>query len=78
MFAMEEVELSLASMSFLVLVCLKLGLFERDLANHFNVSVSTVYHICHTWIRFMYLRFKETPLWPSQSLVNLYTPKCYK
>ena len=52
---MEEVELSLASMSCLVLVCLRLGLFERDLANHFNVSVSTVYYIYHTWIRFMYL-----------------------
>jgi len=50
---------------FLVLVQLRLGLFERDLANHFNISVSTVCHICRTWICFMYLRFKEIPLWPS-------------
>ena len=26
----------------------------------------------------MYLRFKETPLWPSKDLVNLYMPKCFK
>ena len=57
---------------FLVLVWLRLGLFERDLANRFNISVSTVCRIFRTWIRFMYLRFKEIPLWPSQDLVNLY------
>ena len=63
---------------FLVLVRLRLGLFERDLANRFNVSVSTVCRICRTWIRFMYLRFKKIPLWPSRSLVNLYMPKGFK
>ena len=70
MLAMEEVELSLASMSFLVLVHLRLELFEQDLANHFNVSVSTVCRICCTWIRFMYLRYKEISLWLSQILVQ--------
>ena len=63
---------------FLVLVRLRLGLFEKDLANRFNISVSTVCRICRTWIRFMYLRFKEIPLWPSKDLVNLYMPKCFK
>ena len=66
---------------FLVLVRLRLGLFERDLANHFNISASTVCRICRicrTWIRFMYLRFKEIPLWPSRDLVNLYMPKCFR
>ena len=63
---------------FLVLVRLRLGLFEKDLANRFNISTSTVCRICRTWIRFMYLRFKEIPLWPSRDLVNLYVPKCFK
>ena len=31
---------------FLVLVRLRLGLFEKDLANHFNISMSTVSRIC--------------------------------
>ena len=61
-----------------MLVHLRLGLFERDLANRFNVSVSTVCRIWRTWIRFMYLRFKKILLWPSQSLVNLYMPKGFK
>ena len=50
---------------FLVLVRLRLGLLERDLAYRFKISVSTVSRICRTWVRFMYLRFKEIPLWSS-------------
>ena len=65
-------------MNFLVLLRFRLGLFEKDLANRFNVSTSTVCRICRTWIRFMNLRFKEIPLWPSKELVNLYMPKCFK
>ena len=63
---------------FLVLVRLRLGLFEKDFTNRFNVSTSTVCRICRTWIQFMYVRFKEIPLWPSKDLVNLYMPKCFK
>ena len=63
---------------FLVLVRLRLGLLEKDLAKRFDVSTSTVCRICRTWIRFMYLRFKELPLWPSRDLVNLYMPKCFQ
>ena len=39
---------------FLVMVRLRLGLFERDLAKRFDVSTSTVCRICRTWICFMY------------------------
>ena len=49
---------------FLVLVCLRLGLFEQDLAYHFAVSQSTVSRIAITWINFLYLQFKQLPLWP--------------
>ena len=41
---------------FMVLVHLRLGLLERDLANRFIISVSTVCRICCTWIRFMYFK----------------------
>ena len=38
---------------FLVLVRLRLGLFERDLGDRFGISVSTVSRICITWINFL-------------------------
>ena len=63
---------------YMVLVRLRLGLFKKDLADRFNVSVSTVSRICRTWITFLYMRFKELPLWPSRDLVQTYMPKSFK
>ncbi|KAH6938852.1 hypothetical protein HPB50_013635 [Hyalomma asiaticum] len=47
----------------LVLVRLRLGLFERDLAYRFKVSVATVSRICTTWISFIYLQVGQMDLW---------------
>ena len=44
--AMEERDCYLILMNFLVLVRLRLGLFEKDLVYHFNVSTSTTCCIC--------------------------------
>ena len=63
---------------FMVLLRLRLGLLEKDLANRFKVSVPTVCRILQTWVCFMYLRFKEIPLWPSHELVNAFMPKCFE
>ena len=63
---------------FLVLVRLSLGLLEKDLAYRFNVSVSTISRIWKTWIAFLYLQFKEIPMWPSREMVNAHMPKCFK
>ena len=63
---------------YIVLVRLRLGLFEKDLADRFNVSISTVSRICRTWITFLYMRFKELPLWPSRDLVQTYMPRSFK
>ncbi|KAL1467228.1 hypothetical protein MTO96_042316, partial [Rhipicephalus appendiculatus] len=41
---------------FLVLVRLRLGLFEKDLAYRFQISLPTVSRLCTTWISFMYLQ----------------------
>ena len=43
---------------FMILVRLRLGLFEKDLADYFGVSASTVSRICRTWITFLYLHLK--------------------
>ncbi|EEC02675.1 hypothetical protein IscW_ISCW002997, partial [Ixodes scapularis] len=39
---------------FLLLVHLRLGLFEKDLAYRFRVSMATVSKVCITWISYMY------------------------
>ena len=62
----------------MILVRLRLGLFERDLADRFSVSVSTVSRICYIWITFLYVRLKELPLWPSRDLVQSYIPKPFR
>ena len=38
---------------FLVLVRLRLGLLEQDLAHRFNIGIATVSRICITWIKFL-------------------------
>ena len=63
---------------FLVLVRLRLGTFEKDLADRFNISVSTVSRICLTWINFLYLKVKEIPLWPKREVVQFFMPSVFK
>ena len=63
---------------FMVLVRLKLGLFEQDLAYRFGISVSTVSRICITWISFLYVKLKELPLWPCRDMVQANMPQSFK
>ena len=63
---------------FLVLVRLRLGLFEEDLADRFNISRATVSRICITWINFLYIKLKELPLWPTRDMVQSYMPTIFK
>ncbi len=63
---------------FLVLVRLRLGLMEQDLAYRFEISQSTVSRIISTWINFLYLKFKEIPMWPPRDLVRANMPKQFK
>ncbi|KAH6938579.1 hypothetical protein HPB50_010896 [Hyalomma asiaticum] len=63
---------------FLVLVRLRLGLFERDLAYRFKVSVATVSRICTTWISFIYLQVGQMDLWVSREEVDRTMPAIFK
>ena len=53
---------------FLNKVCV--GNFDFDLADKFNVSVSTVSRIVITWANFLYVIFGKQRIWPSRTKVQ--------
>lgn len=63
---------------FMVLVRMRLGLFELDLAHRFGVHVSTVNRICISWINFMYLKFGYLNMWPSREEIDKAMPQSFK
>ena len=63
---------------FLVLVRLRLGLFEQDIAYRFGISQSTVSRIFSTWINLLYLQLKQIPIWPPKALILSGMPKVFK
>ena len=63
---------------FLVLVRLRLGLLEEDLAYRSSVSQTTISRICTTWYDFLHSRFRLFPIWPTKDCVQETMPKCFK
>ena len=63
---------------FLVLVRLRLGLFEQDIAYRFDISQSTVSRIVMTWINLLYHQLKQIPLWPPRELTLSNMPKIFR
>ena len=51
---------------------------EQDITYRCNISQSTVSQIIITWINFMYLWFKDLPLWPKNEVVTSYLPHAFK
>lgn len=63
----------------LVLMRLRLGLLERDLAERFRVAVSTVSNICRTWFRLMRMELEPICVqWPSKEQIKFYMPSIFK
>lgn len=62
---------------FLVLVRLRLGLFEQDLACRFSISQATVSRICSKWLNLMYARLATLPLWASRDVVDATMPAAF-
>ena len=63
---------------FLVMIRLRLGLLEKDLAYRFGISQSTVSRILITWINFLYLQFQCIPLWPSKEIIVADMPESFR
>lgn len=62
----------------MVLMRLRLGLLEQDLAYRFHVSVGTVSNICSFWFDFLSSYLESVPVWPSRVVVDKYMPGSFK
>ena len=51
---------------FYVLVKLRLGLLEEDIAFRVGISCSHFSRICITWLDFLHSKFRTYPIWPSK------------
>ena len=59
----------------------RLGLFERDLAHRFDVSVSTVSDVVVTWANYLYRLLGSLPskeVWPSKEKMKEHLPDSCK
>ena len=63
---------------FLFCVRLKLGLFELDLAERFNLHVSSISRKITTWANFLYFFLGNWPIWPTREQVKKLMPDSFK
>ena len=70
--------LSLLDEFFLVLVRLRLGLLDRDLADRFGISESTVSRICKRWMRLLRLELEPLINWPHKEQIVDFIPAIFK
>ena len=63
---------------FLVLVRLRLGLLEGDLAKRASISVQHVSRICITWFDFLHDVMRMFPIWPTRACIDETMPMCFR
>lgn len=61
-----------------VMVLMRLGLFERDLAHRFGVSEGSVSVITRTWIKFLSSVFGPLIRLPEKEIIRHYSPQSFK
>jgi hypothetical protein len=52
----------------------RVGLRQTDLAQRFNISVSSVSNIIISWANFVYLRLGTIDIWPTRETINKTMP----
>ena len=65
-------------MKCLFLVWLKLGLFEEDLADRFEIHISSISRKLVTWSNFLYFFLGSQIIWPSRADVDRCMPKGFR
>ena len=63
---------------FMVLIRLRLGLLEQDLAHRFNVSIAIVSRICVTWIKLLNQQLRPLITGPSRAVIDAHMPAQFK
>ena len=69
---------SIKNCLFFILIRLRVGSMETDLACRFQVSLSLFSRILNTWIWFLSQDFSLLIYWPKKEHVLRYYPKCFK
>ena len=62
----------------LTLMRLRLGLFQKDLADRFNVSETTVSVVFNTWVRFMRIELEPLICLPRREVLHQHMPRIFK
>ena len=62
----------------LFLTRLRLGLFERDLAFRFNISISTVSDIMVTYSNYLFVMLGSLPVWASKDVIKQHLPTAFQ
>ena len=71
-------KLNIRSTLFMVLVKIRLGLTDNDLAFRFQLSQSTVSNILNAWLPFLSKEFETLIHWPTREQNERAYPKCFQ
>ena len=75
---MRNCKLDLFNQLFLFLQELRVGSFDLELADKFQVSNTTVSRIIITWTNFLYFTLGSMPIWPSRGKIQENMPTVFK